>query len=268
MKIRFAGASILGLLLGLGAVGCSTGKPGFRSETLRPDQQHDFAVLYKSNCSACHGDGGRNGAALPLDNPVYLTWAGHDRLIGIVSNGVPHRLMPGFSAAGGGLLSDQQIQDIVQGMLSQWTKPDVLNGASAPAYAPAGSGNPEAGQAAFKTYCARCHGADGAGLSAGTSAQARSAAGTHGDAVGSIVDPTYLSLISGRALRDIIVCGMPGENMPDWRGDVAGRPMSDKEVTDVVAWLISHRVQYPGQPFPASPQHQEVPQPAAGRSES
>jgi hypothetical protein len=25
--------------------------------------------------------------------------------------------------------------------------------------------------------------------------------------------------------------------------------MTDKEVTDVVAWLASHRVQFPGQPF-------------------
>lgn len=252
------GAAALGALLAVGAVGCSTGKPGFRSETLRPDQQHDFAVLYKTNCSACHGDLGRNGAALPLDNPVYLTWAGHDRLIGIVANGVPHRLMPAFAASGGGMLTDQQIQDIVQGMLSNWSKPGLLTGANAPGYAPTTTGDVQQGHAAYQMYCARCHGADGAGMSAGTSATARAAAAAKGVAVGSIVDPTYLSLISRRALRDIIVSGMPGENMPDWRGDVAGNPMTDKDVTDIVAWLVSHRVQFPGQPFPSSPQHQQT----------
>jgi hypothetical protein len=32
---------------------------------------------------------------------------------------------------------------------------------------------------------------------------------------------------------------------PDWRGNVPGKPMSDQEVTDVVAWLASRRVQTP-----------------------
>ncbi len=68
--------------------------------------------------------------------------------------------------------------------------------------------------------------------------------------MGSIVDPTYLSLISDQALRDIIVAGMPGENMPDWRTDVQGKAMTDKDVTDIVAWLVSHRVQFPGRTFP------------------
>jgi len=30
---------------------------------------------------------------------------------------------------------------------------------------------------------------------------------------------------------------------------VKGKPMSDQEVTDVVAWLASHRVEAPGQPY-------------------
>jgi cytochrome c oxidase cbb3-type subunit 3/ubiquinol-cytochrome c reductase cytochrome c subunit len=54
-------------------------------------------------------------------------------------------------------------------------------------------------------------------------------------------------------LRDIVVAGLPGEGMPDWRGDRSGKPMTDKEVTDVVAWLGSHRVQFPGQPFSSAP---------------
>jgi cytochrome c oxidase cbb3-type subunit 3/ubiquinol-cytochrome c reductase cytochrome c subunit len=37
--------------------------------------------------------------------------------------------------------------------------------------------------------------------------------------------------------------------MPDWRNDVPGRPMTDREITDVVAWLAAQRVPFAGQPY-------------------
>ncbi|MEO6829424.1 MAG: c-type cytochrome, partial [Acidobacteriaceae bacterium] len=123
MKKRAIGAMILGALLAAGLAGCSTGKPGINPETLRPDQEHDFATLYQQNCSACHGDNGKGGAALPLNNPVYLAWAGHDRIQQIVSNGVPQHLMPAFGMGGGGLLTSQQVEDIVHGMILHWGQP-------------------------------------------------------------------------------------------------------------------------------------------------
>ena len=252
MKIFSIGAVLAALLLLFGATGCShlPGKPGFRPETLRPDQMHGFAILYKSNCAACHGNDGMNGAAMPLDNPVYLAWAGHDRMISIVANGGPHRLMPAFGHGGGGFLTDQQVEDIVSGMMTKWGKPGILNGANAPAYAPSSKGETQQGMAAFQTFCARCHGSDGKGVPKGSAA----ASGQTDRVVGSIVDPTYLSLISSQGLRDIVVSGLPGEGMPDWRGDVAGKPMTDADVTNIIAWLASQRVRFPGQPFPSSQQ--------------
>ncbi len=253
MKRDFLGAMIFILLLAFGITGCSTGKPGFRAETMRPDQQHDFFVLYKNNCSACHGANGMNGAAIPLNNPVYLGWAGRDRIREIVADGVPGRLMPAFSAGGGGLLTGQQLDDIVGGMMSHWSQTGTMNGSGSPVYTPSGTGDAQQGHADFQVYCARCHGADGKGIAPGKSANDRAAAAKKGVAVGSIVDPTYLSLISTQGLRSIIVAGMPGENMPNWREDVEGQPLTDKQVTDIIAWLASNRVQFPGKPF--SSQH-------------
>ncbi|MHB8301283.1 MAG: c-type cytochrome [Acidobacteriaceae bacterium] len=246
MKTFRAGAMAMaaGLMFTLGGCKHLPGKPGFRPETMRPDQTHGFEILYKTNCSACHGDQGRNGPALPLNNPVYLAWAGHDAMIGIVSNGVPHRPMPAFGPSGGGMLTDRQVEDIVSGMMQHWGQPGALNGASAPSYSPKASGDVAQGKAAFATYCARCHGADGKGVSGGSPKVA-----------GSIVDPSYLALIGRQGLRDIVVAGLPGEDMPDWRGDVAGKPMTDKEVTDVVAWLVSQRTTYPGTFVPPARTH-------------
>jgi cytochrome c oxidase cbb3-type subunit 3/ubiquinol-cytochrome c reductase cytochrome c subunit len=245
MKTGFVGAIKAVALLTLGSVGCSRlpGKPGFRPETLRPDQKLGFTVLYKSNCSGCHGDNGLNGAALPLDNPVYLGWAGREHLIQIVANGVPQSAMLAFGRSGGGLLTDEQVEHIVDGMIARWGKPGVLNNADPPDYAPMSKGDANQGRAAFQIYCARCHGADGKGISPG---------GEQGDAIGSIVDPAYLPLITDQGLRDIVVSGLPGEGMPDWREDATGKSMTDQNVTDIVAWLASQRIPFPGQPFSTS----------------
>jgi cytochrome c oxidase cbb3-type subunit 3/ubiquinol-cytochrome c reductase cytochrome c subunit len=246
MKTGFVGAMTAAALLTLGSVGCSLpGKPGFRLETLRPDQKLGFTVLYKSNCSGCHGDNGLNGAALPLDNPVYLGWAGREHLIQIVANGVPQSAMPAFGQSGGGLPTDEQVEHIVEGMIAHWGKPGVLNNADPPNYAPMSKGDATQGEIAFQTYCARCHGVDGKAISPGVQ---------QGDAIGSIVDPTYLALITDQGLRDIVVSGLPGEGMPDWRGDATGKPMTDRDVTDIVAWLASQRIQSLGQPFSKSRQ--------------
>lgn len=250
-KICSALAAICAGLLALSAMGCGRwpGKPGFRAETMRPDQVHDFTTLYQENCSACHGDNGLKGAALPLNNPVYLQWAGHDRLVNIVANGVPHTLMPAFGQSGGGLLTSRQVEDIVNGMMTHWGKADALKDATAPPYAAGPNGDIARGQTAFRVYCARCHGADGKGVAAGN--------GKTGAVQGSIVDANYLALVSPRALRDVIVAGRPGDNMPDWRGDAAGKPMSDADVSNIVAWLGSQRGAAFGKPVFTPLQRQE-----------
>ena len=61
---------------------------------------------------------------------------------------------------------------------------------------------------------------------------------------------SFLALVSDQGLRTIVITGRPDLQAPDWRGNVPGQPMSDQEITDVVAWLASRRVQ--SQPYSAS----------------
>jgi cytochrome c oxidase cbb3-type subunit 3/ubiquinol-cytochrome c reductase cytochrome c subunit len=122
MKVRSLELMIVGVLLAVGLAGCdhAPGKPGFRPETLRPNQTHDFETLYKQNCAACHGNDGLNASAFPLRNPVYLAWAGRDAMLQITAHGIPHSLMPAFSQSSGGMLTDQQVANIVDGMIAHW----------------------------------------------------------------------------------------------------------------------------------------------------
>jgi cytochrome c oxidase cbb3-type subunit 3 len=59
-------------------------------------------------------------------------------------------------------------------------------------------------------------------------------------------------LVSDQGLRTIVIAGRRELGAPDWRGNMPGKPMSDREVTDVVAWLASRRVPNAGQPYSVS----------------
>src|SRR5262249_32038244 len=87
------------------------------------------------------------------------------------------------------------------------------------------AGDPRRGAMAFRTNCSQCHGAEGKG----------------GPDAGAINDPNYLTLVSDQSLRSTIVAGRPDLGMPDWRNRLPGQPMSEQEISDVVAWLASQR---------------------------
>lgn len=238
LNLRWLNLCLVTVAVALCCGGChdAPGRPG--APVTRPDKITDFHVLYRQNCAACHGAEGRYGDAISLDNPVYLAIAGAGNIEKITANGVPGTLMPPFATSQGGMLTDQQVAVLAQGVVSHWGSPNALGGQTAPPYAASSPGDPARGQKAYATFCASCHGADGKGVAQGK---------LH---TGSIVDPSYLALVSNQGLRSLILAGQPQEGMPDWRYDFKGsgaRSMTDQEVTDVVAWLASHRVAAPGQ---------------------
>ncbi len=209
--------------------GCdfSHGKPGKDSETVAPNQILDFAALYAENCAGCHGAEGRGGAAIALGDPVYLAIADEETIRKAAANGIRGTSMPAFAESAGGMLTDKQIDVITSGIRSRWSKQGALAAANPPSYSAKSAGNVAQGAIAFKTYCESCHGPGGHG-------------GTKGSA---ITDDAFLALVSDQGLRTVVITGRPELGAPDWRGDVPGKPMSEQEITDVVAWLTSQRAQ-------------------------
>jgi mono/diheme cytochrome c family protein len=235
--------SSLFIALVFATLGCSRvpGRPGPGPEVVRPSEVLDFPTLYRANCAACHVENGRNGAAILLANPTYLAVVGEENLHEIIAKGVSGKLMPPFAKSGGGMLTDQQVDVLAHGMVQQWSKPDLFAGQNIPSYRAAGAGDVGRGQRAFGVFCSRCHGVGGEG-SAG---DPKSGAGK----VGSIVDGSYLALISDQGLRSVVIAGQPDEGMPDWRSD-GSQPLTNQQITDIVAWLASKRTANPGQPYP------------------
>jgi cytochrome c oxidase cbb3-type subunit III len=228
-------SAALGMLL-LSACGSPPGRPTKDSEILAPSEINDFKTLYAEDCAACHGTEGRGGAAIALADPVYLAVVDEPSMRKVIANGVHGTSMPAFAQSAGGMLTDKQIDAITSGIRSRWSRPGILDGANPPSYAPKSLGDVHRGEASYRTYCSSCHGPQGQG-------------GPKGSA---ITNDSFLALLSDQELRTIVITGRPELGAPDWRGDVPGKPMSDQAVTDVVAWLASHRIQTPGQPYSAS----------------
>lgn len=200
----------------------------------------EFATIYRTNCIACHSDGSTISPSIPMNNETYLSMVPEGRLREIIAEGIPGTLMPAFAREEGGTLTREQIDILVEGILA-WRSDQMPDGL--PPYSAAG-GEASLGAAVFQNHCASCHGDDGKG----------------GPDGGSVVDPAYLALVSDQYLRSVTIAGRPDLGMPDFRGE-SGPAMSPADVSNVVAWLVSHRRAVSGEQS-VPPDEAEAPQPA------
>ena len=237
MKLTLA-ICVLVTFAGIGLSGCADVPeqhvPG--DPPIIPSAVSDFGLLYAQNCSGCHGANGKGGAAIALGNPVYLAIVDDATLRGAASHGIPGTSMPAFAESDGGLLTQKQIDLIVSGIRQRWSKADALGGADPPPYASTQSGDASRGSMVYASYCQSCHGIGGRG----------------GQKAKSIVDGSFLALLNDQELRTIVIVGRPELGAPDWRNDLPGKPMSARDVSDVVSWLDSQKPQFAGQPYPTN----------------
>ena len=77
--------------------GCDSlpGRPTHADLPLRPSDVTDFAALYAENCAGCHGADGKSGAAIAMNNPVYLAIIDDSSMRRVIAGGVSgHRDAP------------------------------------------------------------------------------------------------------------------------------------------------------------------------------
>jgi cytochrome c oxidase cbb3-type subunit III len=226
--------------------GCELpGRPKPGPEVPRPELVLSFDTLYGENCAGCHGANGQDGSATNLANPEYQALIDDASLRDVVANGQQGTLMPGFSIRTGGSLTDAQIDVIVRGMRIRWGSNNPVAGQNMPPYKSSHQGIVANGPGVYSQACAHCH---------GLSAQ-------HGGKAGSILDGSFIALVSEQTIRTTIIAGRPDIGEPDWRGHIPGRPMTDQEITDVSAWLIAQKPTNPGQPYPSATPASVVPAP-------
>jgi cytochrome c oxidase cbb3-type subunit 3 len=221
--------TLIPLTLLLGSLGCKRkiGPPDDQEELMRPESVASFDRLYKQNCSACHGEHGSGGPALDLANPKYLALVDDASLKRWMTSGMPGTQMPAFGESAGGFLTPQQVDVLVAGMRERWDHKDH-SAADMPPYSSSAVGSVEHGQDILRVSCLSCH------------QQGRQ----------KITDESYLALVNDQSLRTIVIAGRPDLGHPDWNKVRPGQPLTDQDVSDVVAYLHSLRSDTPGQPYP------------------
>ena len=221
--------SLISLILVMGCVGCHgrIGPPNDQEELMRPEEVVSFDRLYKQNCSACHGESGSGGPALDLANPNYQALVDDVSLRRWITNGMPGTQMPAFGESAGGFLTPQQVDALVGGMRSRWARADQ-KAHDMPTYSSSTIGTAEQGRQFFQVNCASCH----------LQGQQK------------ITNTSYLALMSDQSLRTIVIAGRPDLGQPDWKQVHPGQPLTDQDVSDIVAYLHSLRSETPGQPYP------------------
>jgi cytochrome c oxidase cbb3-type subunit III len=221
--------SLIPIALLAGSLGCERkiGPPNDQEELMRPEDVASFDRLYKQNCSACHGENGSGGPALDLANPKYQALVDDASLKRWITSGMPGTQMPAFGEPAGGFLTPQQVDGLVAGMRTRWNHKNQ-NAADMPPYSSNAVGNVEHGQDVFHVSCTTCH----------QQGQQK------------ITDASYLALVSDQSLRTIVIAGRPDLGHPDWKQVRPGQPLTEQDVSDVIAYLHSLRSDTPGQPYP------------------
>ncbi len=83
------------------------------------------ALLYRQNCSACHGENGKEGYAPQLNNPEFLAASSDGYLVATIARGRQNTPMRSFGPGGPGMavLTPNEIRNIVAHIRSWQAKP-------------------------------------------------------------------------------------------------------------------------------------------------
>ncbi len=194
------------------------------------------AQLFAENCAMCHGPTGQ-GRVGPNLSKTFSGINVNVELKQIIANGVKGAVMPAWSQANGGPLSDQDIDDIIA-YINTW---GGGNAPVAPAPTPvpvtpvavAGiTGDATRGAQLFAQNCAGCHGSHGQGR------------------VGATLQKDWPGIQPGLSIRQTIANGVRGAVMPAW-SQANGGPLSDQDINDITVFILSLQSQPPPTPQPA-----------------
>jgi mono/diheme cytochrome c family protein len=186
------------------------------------DPEHG-AQLYLTYCAMCHGENASGRVGADLRNfPGISAEAAIEQTI---REGVPGSVMPAWSQANGGPLSDADIEDLTTYLVA------ILHGTSpiapAPTYQPPPiatmpqvEGDPTSGAVIFQSDCSGCHGAEAQGK------------------FGWPLAKTWSGNQPQAYIRSVVSDGIPGSIMPAWSQENGG-PLTTQQIADVAAYILS-----------------------------
>jgi mono/diheme cytochrome c family protein len=193
--------------------------------------------LFVENCAVCHGVNGQGRIGASLESFPGID--PRSEIEATVAAGIPGSVMPAWSRAKGGPLTDQDIRDIAAYVLAAFGGTQPI--APLPTYVPPAipalphvAGDPSAGAVVYHENCTMCHGDRGQGRFGLPLAKAWP-----------VTDPpTYI--------QQVVRQGISGTVMPAW-ASVNGGPLTDKQIADVAAFVLTLTPAAAPTPAPPSP---------------
>lgn len=186
--------------------------------------------LFLKNCAVCHGDDarGRVGPTLKKDFPgirvdLFLKQT--------ISNGVDGSVMPAWSRAKGGPLTDAEIDDIVAYIQSLGRPTPPINVTPQPTesapplpspLATFPSGDATRGAQVYKDNCEVCHGDRGQGN------------------IGATLRKDWPGINPEAFIEATVARGVAGSRMPAWAQSNGG-PLTNQQIADVTAYIRTLR---------------------------
>jgi mono/diheme cytochrome c family protein len=217
---------ILGWALLISVAVLALGRTFGYAQTPAGDQLEQGGHLFAANCAVCHGaDGqGRVGATLAKD---WSAIRPDLRIRETISNGVQGSVMPAWSQAKGGPLSEADIDALTAYILS-WQSGGPQSFLPLPTLAsrppitpiPNVVGDPNQGAVLFDQNCAACHGQNGEGR------------------VGATLAKAWTSIRADLRIKNTIENGIAGSVMPAW-SQANGGPLTDTEINNLVAFVFT-----------------------------
>jgi putative heme-binding domain-containing protein len=223
-----------------------------------PEHRQAGAALFRSQCAGCHGPDGRGTGAGPnLAADAFAHGGSDEALFRAISKGFPGTSMPAFALSG----------------LETWQLVTHLRALAIAHGATVGPGDAAAGAVVFRSHCARCHSVNGEGAFTAPDLSDVAVRQSRAEMRESILDPDaqvaspYWSVTAttatGKTLRgvrlnedtfSIQLRDPEGRLVSLAKRDLASyevtrrSPMpgfrdalSERQVDDVIAWLISVR---------------------------
>ncbi len=171
------------------------------------------AILYKANCTMCHGADGSGDLGPSINTQAFLTAVLDGYLVKTMIEGRPGTGMPSWRH-----LSNDDIASIIQHLRTWQTKDSMTEEWHAQSVTP---GDWDAGRHLFTGHCSGCHGSDGEGA---TGPQ--------------LNNPVFLETVSNVMLRHWITNGKEGTEMRGFRKGGQGiTELSDRQIEDLIAYL-------------------------------
>lgn len=166
--------------------------------------------LYRRHCLTCHGEEGRGGLALALNNPDLLAFADNEYLLETLRYGRGNTAMPSWET-----LTEKERYHLVAYMRS-WHpyRPVTRNITFA-------GNNPAAGELTYHFRCSRCHGDFGQGETGPT-----------------IINRDFLEAASDTYLYNTVAYGRAHTAMFGWSRDVYNQErLNREEIGNIVAFM-------------------------------